>query len=243
MGQKVHPNGIRIGITKKTSSHWYAKNHEYAFFVEEDKKIREYICKDSQTYIITSVEIKRRAEGISIRIFSDKIGTFVGKEKRKIDKLRTEVKKKCRSYRENYFRYKNNILRKGKQTELNVNPEIKIFVRQLVRSKDESSYIAISISSDLEKRIPFRRTIRIHQEKVQNIGGALGVRIQISGRLNGSEIARKEWVHRGRVPLNTFEANLDYACGTANTIYGLIGIKVLIFHKDNRTIKNYRLMN
>jgi small subunit ribosomal protein S3 len=232
MGQKVHPNGIRMGITKKTSSHWYAKNYEYAFFVEEDKKIREYICKDSQTYIITRVEIKRRAEGISIRIFSDKIGTLVGEERKKIEKLRTEVKSKCRSYRENYFRYNKNIFRKSTDTKLNINPEIKIFVRQLVRSKDESSYLAISIASDLEKRIPFRRAIRIHQEKVQNIGGALGVRIRISGRLNGSEIARKEWVHRGRVPLNTFEANLDYACGTASTIYGLIGIKVLIFHKE-----------
>ena len=231
MRQKVHPNGIRMGVTKKTFSHWYAKNYEYTFFVEEDKKIRKYICKNSQTYIIIRIEIKRRVEGINIRIFSDKIGIFVGEKRKKIEKFRTEVKNKCRFYRENYFRYNKNIFRKNTDTKLNINPEIKIFIRQFVRSKNESNYLAISIFFDLEKRIPFRRTIRIYQEKIQNIGGALGVRIQISGRLNGSEIARKEWVHRGRVPLNTFEVNLDYTYDIASTIYGLIGIKVSIFHK------------
>jgi small subunit ribosomal protein S3 len=197
------------------------------FFLFEDENIRQYIFKNFRECIITNVEIERRKRGIRVRIFAAKIGAIIGPSGGDIQKIRKDVQEKCVSLRKRYFLYENKI--GNKSTNVKKTPELQLFIRQLVRHKIESRCLAISISSDLEKRIPFRIVIRTSQERVQNIGHFLGLRIQISGRLNGAEIARTEWIRIGKVPLHTFSAKLDYAYEIATTIYGLLGIKVWIF--------------
>jgi small subunit ribosomal protein S3 len=233
MGQKVHPVGIRLGITKKSSSRWYATGRDYAFFLAEDKYLRDYVSHFCHQCIVSNVEIERRKIGVRIRISIAQVELFVGSEGKTLEILRRNLQQKCWSFRLDYIRHFNF---SKLDFEMTRKPEIQIFIRQLKSPESDSQCLTDFVVFELEKRVPFRRVLRIAKERAQNLGQVLGLRMQISGRLNGAEIARTEWVREGRVPLHTFSADLDYACKVAHTIYGLLGIKIWIFRPPTLSI-------
>lgn len=205
MGQKIHPLGFRIGITQEHRSSWYAKMNKYSKFLQEDYQIRQHIIGSLNSAGISNIYIKRKIDQIEIDIHTARPGIILGRIGSGIDSLREKLKKR---------------LRNDRQIRIN-----------LVEVKDpdtEATLIAEFIVQQLEKRIAFRRAIR---QGIQRASKAevKGVKVQISGRLNGAEIARTEWVREGRVPLQTLRANIDYSYKTAQTIYGILGVKVWLF--------------
>jgi small subunit ribosomal protein S3 len=152
---------------------------------------------------------------------------LIGTEKGNLETLRCYLQKECQRIRQDYLRHLGILSTEFTITE---KTEVQIFVRQVARPEREAECLAEFIVTELEKRTPFRRILRISQERAENLGQTNGLRIQIRGRLNGAEIARTEWIRNGRVPLHTFSANLGYASKAAHTIYGLLGIKIWIYH-------------
>jgi len=201
MGQKTHPYGYRLGITKPWRSRWFATKN-YAQLLEEDKFIREIIKKKLFSAGISRVEIERKANQVSVTIYTAKPGMVVGKQGKGIEDLRS---------------YLNSVL--NKKIEMNV---------QEIRNIDlESQLVAESIAFQLEKRVAFRRAMKQSISKAMK-SGAKGIKIMVSGRLGGVEIARAEWLKDGRIPLQTLRSDIDYGFTEANTIFGKIGVKVWI---------------
>jgi small subunit ribosomal protein S3 len=219
-----------LGITKESCSRWYAKGEDYAFFLREDKYIRDYVSQFCHQCIISRIEIERREIRIRICISIAQVEFFVGSEGKVIETLRQKLQKKCWSFRSEYTQCFNFSKHSSKKDE---SPEIQIFVRQVKLPEENARCLTNFIIFELEKRTPFRRAIRVAQERAQKLGQVRGMRLQVSGRLNGAEIARTEWIRKGRVPLHTFSADLDYAHGVARTTYGLLGVKVWIFRSIN----------
>ena len=210
MGQKTHPLGFRLGITQEHKSKWYANFNQYAKVLEEDDKIRTYLNTISQTNSIANVRINRNGlnDQIQLNIETGKPGILVGDMGSGLEKLLNNIKK---------------ILPENRQLTINVFEVEKVDLN--------ASLLADLVAEQLEKRIAFRRAIReaLQRAQKQNVNG---IKIQVSGRLNGAEIARKEWVREGRVPLQTLRADIDYATQEANTIYGVLGIKVWLFKSE-----------
>lgn len=203
MGQKVHPTGIRLGIVKKHTSTWYADGDQYAAKLYTDLKVREYIQKKLAHASVSRVEIERPANTARITIHTARPGIVIGKKGEDVEALRAEVSKQM-----------------GVPVHINI---------EEIRKPDlDASLVAQSVASQLERRVMFRRAMK---RAVQNAmrQGAEGIKIQISGRLGGAEIARTEWYREGRVPLHTLRADIDYATAEAATTYGIIGVKVWIF--------------
>jgi small subunit ribosomal protein S3 len=226
MGQKIHPVGIRLGITKISSSRWFTKNTNYAFFIREDQHIRHYVNQTYNHCIISEIKIERRMIGVRVRISAAQVKPLLGLGRGNIEKLRCSLQKECQHLRQDYLRHTSTSKIDSIVYE---KTEVQVFVKQVICPEKEAQCLADFIVTELEKRTPFRRILRISQERAEGLGQTKGLRIQVSGRLNGAEIARTEWIRRGRVPLHTFSADLDYACKTASTIYGLLGIKVWIY--------------
>ena len=207
MGQKTHPLGFRLGITQNHQSIWYSNLNQYAKIVKEDDKIRTYIKTIEKETSISNVQINRNGLNtqIQVNIETGKPGILVGKGGTGIKKLLTNIKK---------------LLPKNRLVIINIFEIEKIDLT--------ASLLADLVVEQLEKRIPFRRAMReaLQRAQQQNVNG---IKIQISGRLNGSEIARSEWIHEGRVPLQTLRADIDYVTKEANTIYGVLGIKIWLF--------------
>ena len=203
MGQKVHPTGIRLGITKQHSSVWYAESKNYAERLIGDLKIRDLIDKKLKSASVSKVVIERPAETARITIHTARPGIVIGKKGEDVDKLRKEL-----------------------SAELNVPVHINI---EEIRKPDlDAKLVAQNIAGQLERRVMFRRAMK---RVVQNAmrAGAEGIKVQVGGRLGGAEIARSEWYREGRVPLHTLRADIDYAAYEALTTYGILGIKVWIF--------------
>lgn len=203
MGQKVHPTGIRLGIVKKHTSTWYADSDEYADKLYTDLKVREYLQKKLAHASVSRIEIERPANTARVTIHTARPGIVIGKKGEDVELLRTEVSKKM-----------------GIPVHINI---------EEIRKPDlDASLVAQSVASQLERRVMFRRAMK---RAVQNAmkQGAEGIKIQVSGRLGGAEIARTEWYREGRVPLHTLRADIDYATAEALTTYGIIGVKVWIF--------------
>jgi small subunit ribosomal protein S3 len=230
MGQKTHLVGIRLGINRRSCSYWYAEGVKYTFFVEEDRHIRQYVFQTLSKYIVSRVDIERRGSGIRLRISTAKAGENVGSVEKLLENWCSELRTKCSSVRSDYF-WKFSSLKT--LTDVVKEPDICVFVRQLTCPESNAHFLANFLVTELEKRTPFRQAIRMVQERRQNIGQVRGFRVQVSGRLNGVEIARTEWSRVGRVPLHTLVADLDYSCKTARTIYGLIGVKTWVFKPAN----------
>jgi small subunit ribosomal protein S3 len=226
MGQKVHPIGVRLGITKKSCSRWYARGRDYAFFLAEDKRLRDCISHFCRQCMISKIEIERRKVGIRLRISIAQVELFAGSDGKALEALCQKLQRRCWIFRSDYIQHfnflKSNFERVGQ-------PDIQIFIRQLRFPEADSQCLTDFVVFELEKRVPFRRVLRIAKERAQNLGQVIGLRIQASGRLNGAEIARTEWVREGRVPLHTFSVDLDYAHKVARTAHGLRGIKIWIF--------------
>ncbi|MAT49575.1 MAG: 30S ribosomal protein S3 [Porticoccaceae bacterium] len=203
MGQKVHPTGIRLGIVKKHRSVWYANPKDYADKLNADLKVRDFIQKQLSHASVSKIEIERPAESARITIHTARPGVVIGKKGEDVDKLRQAV-----------------------TAELGVPVHINI---EEVRKPDlDAALVAQNVAQQLERRVMFRRAMK---RAVQNAirQGAEGIKIQVSGRLGGAEIARTEWYREGRVPLHTLRADIDYATAEASTTYGIIGVKVWVF--------------
>ena len=205
MGQKTHPLGFRIDITQKHKSSWFAKSTRYPFLLEEDFSIRNHINKKLKTAGISKIQIYRKIDQIEIEIQSARPGIILGKMGMGIEELRHELVKNTKN-----------------------NKQIRINIIEINDPDKQASIIAEFITQQLEKRIAFRRAIRQAVQRTQR-ANIQGIKIQVSGRLNGAEIARSEWVREGRVPLQTLRANIDYSYKIAQTIYGVLGVKVWLF--------------
>lgn len=205
MGQKTHPSGFRIGITQSHKSSWFTNMNLYPSLIKEDYGIRSYIEKSLNKASISLIEIGRKLDQIEITIHTAKPGLILGRMGNGIELLRNELEK-----------------------QLKYTKKIRINIIEIIEPDQEAILLAEWIAQQLEKRIAFRRAVRQGIQRAQK-ANIQGIKIQIAGRLNGAEIARKEWVREGRVPLQTLRANIDYAYTRANTIYGTLGIKVWLF--------------
>src|SRR5690554_6083104 len=202
MGQKVHPTGIRLGIVKSHTSTWYAGG-DYADKLNNDLKVRKYIQDKLANASVSRVDIERPAQTARITIHTARPGIVIGKKGEDVEKLRQELTSQM-----------------GVPVHINI---------EEIRKPDlDAALVAQSVAQQLERRVMFRRAMK---RAVQNAmrQGAEGVKIQVSGRLGGAEIARTEWYREGRVPLHTLRADIDYATAEASTTYGIIGVKVWIF--------------
>ena len=207
MGQKTHPLGFRLGITQKHKASWYSNLKQYATIIKEDDKIRTYISKISAINSISNVHIFRNSlnNQIQLDIETGKPGILIGKLGVELENILLNIKKLLPATR-----------------------QVKIKVLEVEKVDLNASLLANLVVEQLEKRVAFRRAIREVLQRAQN-QNVQGIKIQVSGRLNGAEIARSEWIREGRVPLQTLRADIDYATKEANTIYGILGIKVWLF--------------
>lgn len=206
MGQKVHPTGIRLGIATDWTSKWYAGGKQYAEFLHEDLKIREYLKKKLSQAGVSRIAIARPAKSIAITLHSARPGIIIGKKGEDIEKLRREV---------------------SSLVNVHIN-NVKINIEEIRKPELDAFLVAESIAQQLERRVMFRRAMRRSVTNAMRIG-AEGIKINISGRLNGAEIARNEWYREGRVPLHTLRADVDYGTAEALTTYGILGVKVWIY--------------
>nr|YP_010197835.1 ribosomal protein S3 [Gracilaria isabellana]UAD86251.1 ribosomal protein S3 [Gracilaria isabellana] len=212
MGQKTHPLGFRIGITQTHSSSWFSNMKSYAKLAQEDDHIRNSIEKQLNNASITLIHIDRKVDQIQVQIHTARPGIVLGKMGSGIEDIRKNLEK-----------------------TLKKRAQIRINLIEITDPDKEAPLIAEFIVQQLEKRIAFRRVIRQAIQRSQKAKNQ-GIKIQVSGRLNGAEIARSEWVREGRVPLQTLRAYIDYSYKTAHTIYGILGIKVWLF-KGEKILK------
>jgi small subunit ribosomal protein S3 len=212
LGQKIHPVLYRIGVNKETESIWFAQGTSYVDFLQEDIRIRDYIHKRLKNKMVSRVQIARKTSSIIIDIYTARPGLVIGKKGEDIDKLRNEL---------NVFINKN---RKNPiSVSINIEPIEKMWL--------DARLVAQEVARQLEERISFRRAMKMAIRYVMK-EGAQGVKVQVSGRLGGAEIARSERYKQGRTPLHTLRADIDYANVEANTTYGVIGVKVWIYKGD-----------
>ncbi|CAA6801473.1 MAG: SSU ribosomal protein S3p (S3e) [uncultured Thiotrichaceae bacterium] len=209
MGQKVHPIGIRLGISTDWRSKWYAEGAEYAKFLHEDIKIREHLMRKLKNASVGDVRIERPAKSAFVTILTARPGIVIGKKGEDIERLRQEV---------------------ARMMKLNPN-NVKVNIEEIRKPELNALLVAESIASQLERRIMFRRAMKRSVANAMRLG-AKGIKVRIAGRLNGAEIARAEWYREGQVPLHTLRADIDYATATAATTYGNIGIKVWVNHGE-----------
>jgi len=206
MGQKVHPIGIRLGISKPWNSRWYADKKEFSDYLIKDIKVRNFLKKELANASVSKIDIERPAKNARITIHTARPGIVIGKKGEDIERLKQIVSKMM-----------------GVPTHVNV--------AEIRKPELDADLIAQGIASQLERRIMFRRAMKRAVGSAMRLG-ALGIKVSIGGRLNGAEIARTEWYREGRVPLHTFRANVDYAMGKAHTTYGVLGIKVWVYKGD-----------
>lgn len=206
MGQKVSPKGLRVGIIKDWDARWYA-DKLYVELLQEDLKIREYIKTKLFTAGISNIIIERAANTrIKITIFTAKPGIVIGRNGSEIEALKEELKKMT-------------------------NKEVNINIQEVKRPERDSQLVAEAVAAQLEKRVAFRRAIKQAIGRARK-SGAQGIKIAVSGRLGGAEIARTEWMSEGKVPLHTLRADIDYAFAEADTTYGKLGVKVWIYNGE-----------
>ena len=206
MGQKINPNGFRLSVSRNWTSRWYANSNDFANMLKEDVEVRNYLKKKLKNASVSKVLIERPAKNARITIFSSRPGVVIGKKGEDIEVLRKELQK-----------------RMGVPVHVNI--------EEIRKPEVDAQLIADSITQQLEKRIMFRRAMKRAMQSAMSLG-AQGIKIMSSGRLNGAEIARREWYREGRVPLHTLKADIDYATSEAETTYGIIGVKVWVYKGD-----------
>jgi small subunit ribosomal protein S3 len=206
MGQKVNPLGIRLGITRDWVSKWYASKKQFPLLVHTDFRVREFLKKKLSDASVSRVLIERAAKKVSITIQTARPGIVIGKKGEDIEKLRGETARML-----------------GMPML-----DVRLNIAEIRKPELDSQLVAEGIAQQIEKRVMFRRAMKRAVMSTMR-SGALGIKVRLSGRLNGSEIARTEWVREGRIPLHTFRADIDYGLAEARTTYGVIGVKVWIF--------------
>jgi len=215
MGQKTHPYGFRIGYNRTWKSRWYFEGKDYAHNLHEDLKLRGDLKKRLAHAGVADVEIERSGNKIRVDIGTARPGLIIGKKGAEVDKLRDELQK-----------------RTGKPVYINI--------QEIQRPEVDAQLIAESIGQKLERRIAYRRAMKKSIESALRFG-ALGIKIRVSGRLNGAEIARSVWYQEGRLPLQTLKASIDYGFAEGHTTYGLLGIKVWVYKGDQYKEKFRRI--
>ncbi len=203
MGQKIHPTGFRLSVQKNWSSKWYANKTNFPIMLQEDIRVREYLKKKLSHASVSRITIERPSKNARFTIYTSRPGIVIGKKGEDIESLRGELQK-----------------RMGVPVHVNI--------EEIRKPEIDAQLISDNIAQQLEKRIMFRRAMKRSIQNAMRLG-ALGIKIQSAGRLNGIEIARCEWYREGRVPLHTLRADIDYGTSTAQTTYGAIGIKVWVF--------------
>ena len=203
MGQKVNPTGLRLGINRTWDSRWYAGKKEYGKLLQEDIKIREYLSDKLKAAGVSRIIIERPHKKCRVTIHSARPGVVIGKKGADIEKLRSDLAKMTGS-------------------------EVSLNIVEIRKPEIDAKLIAENIAQQLERRVAFRRTMKRAVQSAMRLG-ALGIRINCSGRLGGAEIARMEWYREGRVPLHTLRAEIDFGEATAKTTYGTCGVKVWVF--------------
>jgi len=206
MGQKVNPLGIRLGITRDWVSKWYAGKKQFADQIHTDYQVRRFLHKKLAEASVSRVHIERAARKVNVTIHTARPGIVIGKKGEDIEKLRAET---------------------ARLIGMPVG-DVRLNVAEIRKPELDSQLVAEGIAQQIEKRVMFRRAMKRAVMSTMR-SGALGVKVRLSGRLNGSEIARTEWSREGRVPLHTFRADIDYGTAEARTTYGVIGVKVWIF--------------
>jgi small subunit ribosomal protein S3 len=206
MGQKIHPTGFRLPVTRNWSSRWYANNRNFAEMLAEDIEVREYLKKRLKNAAVSRVTIERPAKNARITIYSARPGVVIGKKGEDIENLKLELAKMLKV-------------------------PVAVNIEEVRKPEVDAQLIAESITQQLEKRIMFRRAMKRAMQNAMRLG-AQGIKIMSAGRLNGIEIARTEWYREGRVPLHTLRADIDYGTAEAKTTYGVIGVKVWVYRGD-----------
>jgi len=206
LGQKVHPIGLRLGIVKTWDSRWYADKKLYANYILQDHKLRRYIKKKLFHAGISRIEIERSSKRVRLRIYTARPGIVIGKKGSEIAQLKKELEKQ-------------------------VNHEVFIDIQEVRKPEINAQLVAENVALQIERRVAFRRAMKRGVSSAMRFG-AKGVKIMCAGRLGGAEMARREWYREGRVPLHTLRADIDYGFIEAKTTYGVIGVKVLIFHGE-----------
>ena len=203
MGQKIHPTGFRLAVSRNWASRWYASNRDFAGMLAEDIKVREFLKAKLKNAAVSRILIERPAKNARITIFSARPGVVIGKKGADIEKLRKDISARTEG-------------------------EVHLNIIEVRKPETDAQLIAENIAQQLERRVAFRRAMKRSMQSAMRLG-AKGVRINVSGRLGGAEIARMEWYREGRVPLHTLRADIDYGFYEAKTTYGIIGVKVWVF--------------
>ncbi len=209
MGQKVHPIGIRLGITKDWDSKWYADSREFPALVHSDFKIRKFLKEKLKDASVSRIQIERPAKRAQITIHTARPGIVIGKKGEDIEKLRVQV---------------------GRLLDMDLK-DVRINIAEIRKPELDAQLVADGIAQQLERRVMFRRAMKRAVTNTMRLG-AEGIKVKVAGRLNGAEIARSEWYREGRVPLHTLRADIDYGLAEAMTTYGVIGVKVWIFRGE-----------
>lgn len=203
MGQKMHPHGLRVGVIKDWSSKWYADSKNFADYLVEDQKIREYVKKKLYVSGISKIEIERTAKFVKVNVYTAKPGLVIGKGGNLAETLKAEVSKM-------------------------INKEVNLNIVEVKDVDTDAQLVAENIAGQLERRISFRRAMKQCMQKSMK-AGALGIKTAVSGRLGGADMARTEFYKEGTIPLQTLRADIDYGFAEADTTYGKIGVKVWIY--------------
>ena len=203
MGQKVHPNGIRVGVIRDWSSKWYADSKNFSDYLVEDHKIREYVKKKLFISGISKIEIERTAKYVKVNVYTAKPGLVIGKGGNLSEALKAELEKM-------------------------INKEVNLNIVEVKNVDVDAQLVAENIAGQLERRISFRRAMKQCMQKSMK-AGALGIKSSVSGRLGGADMARTEFYKEGNIPLQTLRADIDYGFAEADTTYGKIGVKVWIY--------------
>jgi small subunit ribosomal protein S3 len=206
MGQKIHPTGFRLPVTRNWSSRWYASNKNFATMLAEDLKVREYLKAKLKSAAVSRILIERPAKNARITIYSARPGVVIGKKGEDIEALKAELTRR-------------------------LGVPVAVNIEEVRKPEVDAQLIADSITQQLEKRIMFRRAMKRAMQNAMRLG-AQGIKLMSSGRLNGIEIARCEWYREGRVPLHTLKADIDYGFSEAKTTYGIIGVKCWVYRGD-----------
>ena len=206
MGQKIHPTGFRLSVSRNWASRWYANNRDFAGMLAEDIKVREYLKAKLKNAAVSRILIERPAKNARITIYSARPGVVIGKKGEDIENLKRELAKR-------------------------LGVPVAVNIEEVRKPEIDAKLIADSITQQLEKRIMFRRAMKRAMQNAMRLG-AQGIKLMSSGRLNGIEIARCEWYREGRVPLHTLRADIDYGFSEAKTTYGIIGVKCWVYRGD-----------
>ena len=203
MGQKVHPNGLRVGVIRDWNSRWYAESKDFADYLVEDNKIRKYVKKKLYASGISKVEIERTAKFVKVNVYTAKPGLVIGKGGNLAESLKSELQKM-------------------------INKDVNLNIVEVKNVDTDAQLVAENIAGQLERRISFRRAMKQCMQKSMK-AGALGIKTAVSGRLAGADMARTEFYKDGTIPLQTIRADIDYGFAEADTTYGKIGVKVWIY--------------